>query len=669
PIQGAAVYSSYTGFAIKDIPKDIPQINVQSSQYYGSLYYFPVRQKTKAHSTDYSDALSNWWKAQGSWNRYLKRHFATMGLGMLKGFLLNTILGQKFAERWNMLSAQFWISKGVCAALWPSTSATALWKIGDICNEKFNKALLPILTCSIQTYVNGRVLSNNVCFPVTAQEMSVPTGFGNCEKCQDDAFPCTAQRCSALSADSSCVHDPYAQKCWPNPEKLKACDKTSGTPLKITQINNVSITPSNQYSKTGILYADLSFNVELNTNIAAECRYTLNKSAGWSGMTAMNVDRSYKTFTASVDVSDPLKKTNYYYVLCQDTCRKQIFSQIVEMKLEKADKPDIEGPVIIEKYPLPDFPIEGGLNNRREISLLVKTDEPAECKYKRWPVAESMDSFVGSLNDIERVASTLVGAGASEQTLESELSLTGLDYDSVNLTIMGPGRDQFALEHYVNFIGSESLNNNEIYAFVVLCKDKTGNIGEIPGVIRFKVSQPFKVTINEPRDTTMEPQPEIEVSTDRSSACGYGIDVKPVYTNMTSFENTGFSQHSTTIERILSYGQHKLYVTCFDSDKLDISSAERTFNLLRDNRAPQIVRAYKDADTLFIATNELTSCQYSIKQFTYGQGSDMTENYPNSKTHRMDWRADTTYYIKCKDRFGNEKADTLRTTKSEEALL
>jgi hypothetical protein len=226
----------------------------------------------------------------------------------------------------------------------------------------------------------------------------------------------------------------------------------------------------------------------------------------------------------------------------------------------------------------------------------------------------------------------------------------------------------FVNEHYVNFTGANALNNSKIYAFVVLCVDEKGNIGEIPGVIRFKVSRPFKVTINEPKDTTLEPQPSIDVSTDQGSVCGYSIDTRELYNNMTLFERTGYSSHETTVDKILSYGSHKLYVTCFEEDDLNIASQEKTFSILRDSQAPQVIRAYKDAETLFIATNELTACQYSVKQFTYGQGSEMTDNNPYSKTHRADWRPDTTYYVRCKDRFGNEMSSTLKTTKTSEVI-
>ena len=114
---------------------------------------------------------------------------------------------------------------------------------------------------------------------------------------------------------------------------------------------------------------------------------------------------------------------------------------------------------------------------------------------------------------------------------------------------------------------------------------------------------------------------------------------------------------------------HTLFVTCFDSGNLDISSDEQTFNLLRDNQAPQIVRAYRDGETVLIATNELTACQYSIKQFTYGQGSDMDTMGEYSKVHRYSWIPDKIFFVKCKDRFGNEMSSSMRTTKSEESVV
>ena len=666
---GMAIFP-ITGFADAAVPapsrvsqasqtlSTITKQNVQNAQYYGGLYSFDVRQSTKANSEGYVDALTNWWKAQGGFGGYLLSHFKALGLGLLKGWLLKTVLG-KYAKVFKITSAQFWISRGVCYMFMGSAAAASGFLDNNVCDSS---VLVPIMTCSLQTYMQSNVLSNNACIPADPRDMSVPTGYQNCERCQDDAFPCTPARCQALSADSACVYDTYAQKCYPDPEKVKNCANTAGTALSIREINNGTLS-SQRFIGSNITYGDVSFDTELKTNLASECRYTLNKTAGWDNMKPLTADQTFEVHGASLDISNPTMQNFSYFALCQDSCRKQSFSPIIEIDLQKAPKPDTQGPVITYKYPLPDFPIEGGLNGKREVSLIINTDEPSECKYKRWPVAEGIDSFVGNLEEIQKVASTLVGAGANEQTLESELSLTGLDYNGTNWTMMPPGTGQFNAQHVVNLTGNSALNNSEIYAYVVLCRDSSGNVAEIPGIIRFKVSDPFKVDITSPADTTIEPQPEIDVSTGKAATCAYSIDVKQLYMNMTVFDSTGFTGHSTTMNKIQSYGQHRLYVTCYDSNDINIASDEKFFNVLRDTQAPAVVRAYKDADTLFMATNELTSCQYSVKQFSYGQGSDMTDNTPYSFTHRADWRPDTTYYIKCKDRFGNEMSSTLKTTK------
>ncbi len=648
--------------------REFREADVRPSEYYGGLYYFPVRQETETHSGNYFQTIDNWWQAQGQLGGFLLHQFSSLGKGLLVQMTLAFVLRDK-AEVFSIFTPQHYLRKMACAMLAPYTGG-----LGEEACSKNAKYIAPILSCSIQTYAQTNVLANNACVPVGAQGMlGVESGFGQCSRCQEDSFPCTAERCQALSRDSSCVYDPYEEQCFPDPEKIKSCDAVGSAKPVIFEVNSTAVPANKIVTIRDISYESLQYDLNLDTSIASECRYTVNKNESWANMSRFRSDRNLKEHDATLSISDPTRSNFTYFALCQSSCNKASFSDIVEIRLQKAPKPDVVGPVIIDKVPANDRPVEGGPvpPGRKEITISIETDEPAECKWKEWPLAEGIDGFVGEVQSLERIAGQLVDAargGASEQTLDSELALTGLRYDDPNMTLTGPAGN-FSTKHNVEFKGTKTatnfgaLNNSKIYAFVFLCKDRQGNVGEVPGLVRFKVSKPFKVMINEPRNNTVESKPKIRVTTERRSVCRYSVENKLLYEDMDSFDRTGGSSHETIISRLLSYGTHRLFVTCFDEDGYDISSAEQSFNVILDRTNPRIIRAYKDAETLFIATDEPTTCQYSFRSFEYGDGSEMTGNEPASAEHRAEWRPQTTYFLSCRDRFGNIHSTSIKTTR------
>ena len=59
---------------------------------------------------------------------------------------------------------------------------------------------------------------------------------------------------------------------------------------------------------------------------------------------------------------------------------------------------------------------------------------------------------------------------------------------------------------------------------------------------------------------------------------------------------------------------------------------------------------------LKIITDEESTCVYSIKSCSYDFDDAYVSNnmpYDNSTEHSTEWRTDITYYIKCKDIYGN----------------
>ncbi len=649
------------GFKLGDLGNIFGQ-DFGAEPYHGGLYNFPTREEKGQYNEQYKDSIMTWWKAQGEIQGFLLHQLQSYGKTLLIGLIISTVASQ-YQQQIQKLSMQYWMKQAVCYSL---TGVGVPASFGmtpqQFCDS--SRYLVPILTCSIQTYLQTNVLANNACIGVSASQMpGIDSGFANCEVCHLDDFPCTSNRCSTLSSSGYCVFDSYTRTCFPSESALKGCSGTSSASFNIEQINSRTVSSTSPFVKDDLGYEQMSFEVEVKTNIASKCKFTTNKTEGWDNMREMDSDLSFKFHNISLSTAQ-LDRMNFtYFAVCQDSCRPQQFSDIIEISIQKLEKPDEIGPIVVKKFPEPDTPIEGGEDGKKEIIVRIETDEDAECKWKRYPLAEGIDSFVGEIEEIERIASNLVGAGASEQTLESELSLTGLRWDGANLTHVITDED-FVSEHKVEFTGDDALNNSEIYAYVFLCRDRQGNLGEIPGIVRFKVSDEFDVDITEPKDTTIESKPDLRVSTDRLSVCRYSVGNKLAYSQMDSFATTSRMGHRTVIQDLLSFGEHTVFVSCLDEEGFNIASDEKTFAVIRDTAAPRIVRAYKDGGTLLIATDELTSCQYSFKRFGYGDGSEMTGNTPVDVEHRAEWRAETTYYIACRDRFGNSLSTSMKTTKN-----
>lgn len=121
------------------------------------------------------------------------------------------------------------------------------------------------------------------------------------------------------------------------------------------------------------------------------------------------------------------------------------------------------------------------------------------------------------------------------------------------------------------------------------------------------------------------------------------------------FDSTGSTDHVHTLNnQKWDYKGYKVWVTCLDPVRMNIASSSNDFFVIQDTNAPVIARAYKGtstyADMLYLGTNEPATCQYSLKSFIYGKGTDMDTEL--SFNHAIEWKSETVY-VTCKDRYDN----------------
>jgi len=120
--------------------------------------------------------------------------------------------------------------------------------------------------------------------------------------------------------------------------------------------------------------------------------------------------------------------------------------------------------------------------------------------------------------------------------------------------------------------------------------------------------------------------------------------------------------HKKTYETF-SVGEHTLQIKCEDAAG-NTAEATTTFTIMKDLKYPKITRVYEDNGELVVITDEDGECAFvNEKQegmstgcnFEFDEGRFMRTTGDKRKEHRIELDKKKTYYIKCKDDYGNLK--------------
>jgi len=137
--------------------------------------------------------------------------------------------------------------------------------------------------------------------------------------------------------------------------------------------------------------------------------------------------------------------------------------------------------------------------------------------------------------------------------------------------------------------------------------------------------------------------------------CKYDLD---------DFGQVGFAQ-SNSNEHLspgltLTNGEHKIKINCRDFAG-NTAEAETTFTLELDTVIPIVTRVYYESGSLVVITNEEAECSYTNDDeigciFNFGGENIMPMDGSLSKYLSAEWDSSLVYYIKCKDKWGNQKS-------------
>ncbi len=489
----------------------------------------------------------------------------------------------------------------------------------------------------------------------TCSEWQAPLGGKDCEKCNEGKFPCNAYKCKSLGAGCELVNEGSEfEKCiFSSPNDFIApIIKTWNGALK-ENYSYVNITANgarikytgNGADENGCIPYYTSFKYGVSLNEEAQCRYdTEDKeysemaniaSKGLGGeyyLKNHTMITYYTSFNVSNETGTEFNKDGEYsvYVKCQDKSGNTNNIPFV-FKYCAQTKPDLDPPIIIEELsvPLNNFPVA---KDQSSINATIYLNKPSTCSWSKENKEVSL--------------------------MENEMSC---DYNNA-LAING----KIVFKCVANLTG---LQNEILNKFYFNCRSYPMKAEKD----RFSMTTNYEYKLQGTRDLVIQsvsPSNDslikgnsinINVTLNAITMSGYENGKAICYYKRTenpessyiTFYNTGGTSHSQVLW--LTNGEYSYDIRCNDLAG-NYDKKTLTFKVESDTTSPVVIRMYNENNKIKIITNEQASCFYDIQDCSY----DINEGNPlsttNGKEHYLDYYStggQNTYYIKCKDSYGN----------------
>jgi len=140
------------------------------------------------------------------------------------------------------------------------------------------------------------------------------------------------------------------------------------------------------------------------------------------------------------------------------------------------------------------------------------------------------------------------------------------------------------------------------------------------------------------------------------SICKWNFANPPMGTGDTFYSdsNTGPSTSHSQGGLSLTEGNYNISVICKD-DAGNTATKYAIFHLALDTTPPIVTRTYKQGSSLKVVTNELARCYYNTASCGFGlDGPDASSmDFSYNTNHSAPWNSGISYYVKCKDPYGN----------------
>jgi len=506
---------------------------------------------------------------------------------------------------------------------------------------------------------------------------SPPTGGENCEECNELRYGCSEYQCHTYGKSCGIINKGTEK------EKCVHLNPDDTTPPKITALKD-SLPEGFKYNPITIEAVDppargvqvvqesgeecippyTGLSLGVNTSEPSECRMDVERKDSYENMLTP-ISEGYKQYrhpfgipssampsgdainasfkgNSTTEMENMIKDFNLkeandyeFYIRCRDT-NGNVVPQSFVIKTCVEDGPDTQAPEILRTN------YEGGEAfvkfNESSYPVSVTTNEPATCRWSRENLAyEDMKNNITKRTEVISDRYTYQG------------NLTG-------------------------------IKDREENRFYIKCQDKPwwdeGESGKPyankePYTLLLKGTEPLLIdeaTVNGMgnnsliEDSTDEVRVDFEIETSSGanhgkSRCFYGTDKGNENIQFYNQGNDGFTKTSTQNKLYLGEGNYTYYFKCVDEGGNSVRTS-LSFNIEIDRESPNVVRAYKQQESLNIITEEKGNCVYSLKDdrgctYEYDEGIEM-ETSSEGKMHSTEWKPEETFYIKCEDEYGNK---------------
>ena len=484
-----------------------------------------------------------------------------------------------------------------------------------------------------------------------------PRGGAQCDQCGKDAmsdgsreFPCSRYSCEALG---NCMFIEESE--GPKGGICVSEDKSDTKAPRIVSAHSGEEFEIREFSDAGFKvrkkgesgdkecvnqFEKVEYGFELDEygrcKIGGDALARFEEMADFGGRGILLKDHS-ATFTAfedavafDIDLGDPgTRKEISLYVKCQDALGKVNENAYVINLCIVRD--DYTPPKIVMIEPLTKY-LPFGTTIK---DLVVYVNEPSEL---RWSSEDKDFDAMENVFDCEI---------NPEQRLPNGYECkTSVPIDEDEEVIYIRAKDQPALEGT-----SDEWKRNENQESIKVHVKRTASALSIDSI------KPDNEVISIGTDIASV-NLEVRVSGGLSESTTCSVDFDGLFDLLPKIEN---GVHKKTYERFSS-GVHTLHVHCSDGAG---NSAEKstTFTIEKDLVAPLITRVYADGGSVYVVTNERAACGFvnnpeqgmtNACGFSFENAQRMERDEEGVLHHAL-FENDKVYYIRCKDRFDNQR--------------
>jgi hypothetical protein len=545
------------------------------------------------------------------------------GIGMMVGGMLAQWLGLSeggsmlMSIGGGMVGAAYMLNGGFSGLLSATPMVTALLWIGIaliIISLFFGMADCPLIEIEFE-----------------CQPWQAVTGGDSCEECNGDLLkPCSEYRCESLGAGCEFINEGSEDELCVSGNPNDVTPPVIRRDITIGFEGGNYTDSENGFSVVGKdggcveAYTPLMFGIV--TSEPAQCRFDIAPN-DFEDMSYELGGHSYTyNHTTIFTLPDPShgesQGSNWtseltLYIKCQD--RYGLISpDFFEVDMCVIEGDDVTPPVVVLSDPVTDELVSF---DAVEVDTLIVTNELATCKW-----------------DLEDVSYFDMGNELScLDTLGSPSSVFGYECNGV-LPIGNSSEDYYIRCMDQPWENDTADRNANLESFVLSLDKPTSRIS----IDKVAPDSDFEISTDM---TTIE----LKIATSGGGEehfCSYSFSG---YDKMIELFETGKSRtHTQNLNR--APGDQKIYVECRDETG-DFDRNFTEFSIVKDVSTPVIARVWQAGSTLHFTTTENSECRYSMDTCKFAW--DSGEKAGTGEEHSISVVSGRTYYIKCKDDFGN----------------